>query len=560
MDPDAEHQLGADVKWNLSNIPTLAKRFVIFRGIHFVDPKGNPYRTPDFQVRWIKSLLRSLMRGGKLSILSPPRHGKTDLLAHVVIWLLIRDPNLRILWVGGNSVIAEKSLGQVRDELEFNESLQEKFLPPTSSFKPSGRSGKAWSTREITLANRTHTGIRSPSIAAVGRRGRLLSRDADIIITDDIEDHDSTQSPQEREATKNWWTHNLSTRKEEHTAWWNIGSRQHPDDIHVWLAESPAWQSIIEQAHNPECDKPTHWPNDNFPDESYIPEDEHTPDCPICKQHKNCVLFPGLRTYFYLMEQLKDVRLAKFNMVYQNNPEEVALAPFKKKSINACMNHERGFGLTEIPKDENGVRFTKLIGGLDPSASNYQASFLWAFNKNNTKLYCVDAENKKGGGIAEARRIIREWFEKYDLRHWVVEENLYHGGIIHDDQIRDFCARNHIILEGHQTYAQNKWDESFGVTTMADWFDSQSIDLPFKASAKPLIQEYRKQLINFNPNIKISNPQRRKYASDLVMAAWFPYIVLKRQFVNEQMEILMEHEGTEYPELSLGDLYEEISI
>ena len=88
--------------------------------------------------------------------------------------------------------------------------------------------GKSWSSSGFTVATRTSvSGIKSPTMVGLGRGGKILSRDCDIIIADDIEDHSSTVQPAARHNTKNWWTTTLGSRKEEHTAMVVIGSRQH---------------------------------------------------------------------------------------------------------------------------------------------------------------------------------------------------------------------------------------------------------------------------------------------------------------------------------------------
>ena len=53
---------------------------------------------------------RNIENGGNLMILSPPRHGKTELLIHFAIWQICRNPNVRIMWVGGNEDIAKNAV------------------------------------------------------------------------------------------------------------------------------------------------------------------------------------------------------------------------------------------------------------------------------------------------------------------------------------------------------------------------------------------------------------------------------------------------------------------
>ena len=199
------------------------REFKLFRDMYFETETGDLYETPEFHIRWIESILHAIEHGNQQMILSPPRHGKTDLLIHFAVWLIIQNPNIRILWVGGNEEIAKNAVSSVIDQLENNEKLNEDLCPPGKSFKPTSRTGKAWSQSGFTVGTRTVTGIKSPTMVGIGRGGKILSRDCDIIIADDLEDHGSTMQPASRENTRNWWTTTLSSRKEEHTAMIVIG-------------------------------------------------------------------------------------------------------------------------------------------------------------------------------------------------------------------------------------------------------------------------------------------------------------------------------------------------
>ena len=83
-------------------------------------------------------------------------------------------------------------LGSVLDHLDSNDKLIEDFCGPGASFRPKSRSGKNWSQTAFSVATRNVTGIKSPTMVAVGKGGKILSRDCDLIIADDIEDFGST--------------------------------------------------------------------------------------------------------------------------------------------------------------------------------------------------------------------------------------------------------------------------------------------------------------------------------------------------------------------------------
>ena len=116
-----------------------------------------------------------------------------------------------------------------------------------------------------------------------------------------------------------------------------------------------------------------------------------------------------------------------------------------------------------------------LVAGLDPAATGYQAGFLWAVDTyaDSIQLQMVDMENQQGGGLEEARNLIKKWFDMYGCYHWVIEENGFQKAIRQDETTKKFANMNGIKLEGHETH-KNKWDERFGVTSLAPMFTEKA--------------------------------------------------------------------------------------
>jgi len=511
------------------DIEDLVVDFVKFRDGYFRTSMGEKYFTSPFHIKWITTVLKALQTGGEAVILSPPRHGKTDLLIHFSVWLIAHVPNIRILWVGGNEDIAQQATSSVKDHLEDNESLVEDYCEPNQRFKPENRSGKSWSANRFTVATRTVAGIKSPTMVAIGRGGKILSRDTDLIVCDDIEDHQSTIQPSNRQNTRNWMTTTVGSRKEEHTAVIVIGSRQHTDDLYGHLLDTDGWEKIVEEAHDSACDKP---------------EDEFD-------VHRDCMLFPEMRTYRWLMSRLSAAVTTggrhMYEMVYLNKTIAEGMEIFKKGEVDACLNHLRGIGV--LPKSS-----WYLVAGLDPAATSYQAAFAWGIDPKAKTLNCIDIDNTKGGGILPALQIIKDWFFAYNLRHWVIEENLFHGGIRADPRIRQFVSAHGIYLEAHRT-GMNKWDPTFGITSLAPLFTEGLVDLPYLDSpAQFIIDQYRKQLFNFANDVTITG-KRRKQTSDIVMASWFPLKVYRRKIKEFQatMEVQYEQSYSDWTTFSLNE-------
>ena len=514
-------------KWSLPQVAQKSlEDFDDFRQRYFQTEQGIAYETADYHKRWIESIMNAIDNGGQHMILSPPRHGKTDLLIHFAVWLICKNPNIRILWVGGNEEIAKNAIGSVLDQLESNELLIEEICGPGAKFKPTSRTGKSWSQSGFTVGTRTVTGIKSPTMVGIGRGGKILSRDCDIIIADDIEDFSSTMQPASRRNTKNWWTTTLGSRKEEHTAMVVIGSRQHPDDLYSALLENEAWETIVEEAHDSMCT---------------IPEFEE-------KEHNDCMLWADKRTFKWLMDRKRDAQttggLQRFEMVYLNKAQAQGLSLFNPEVIKLC--YDPNWDIGEIP---NGAY---LVAGLDPAATGYQAGFLWAVETTNSdiNLTMVDMENHQGGGLEEARNLIKKWFEMYGCYHWVIEENGFQKAIRQDEKTREYANLHGIKLEGHETH-KNKWDERFGVTALAPMFQDKKIKLPFQGiDAQTKSITYTKQLSYF-----ASKGNKNSYKSDIVMASWFPMKVIRNLQKLTYAEIGLDYTPS-YEGYSMLDLNE----
>ena len=504
------------------------KDFKKFRDRYFVTETGDKYETAEFHENWINQIVQAIEDGGQQMILSPPRHGKTDLLTHFAVWQICKNPNVRIMWVGGNEDIAKNAVGAVLDTLENNELLNEEFCGPGIKFQPKVRSGKSWSSGQFTVGTRTVTGIKSPTMVAVGKGGKILSRDCDLIIADDIEDHGTTVQPSAREQTRQWWTTTLSSRKEEDTAIVVIGSRQHPEDLYNFLLENKEFDTLVEEAHSSEC---------------ILPELE-------IEEHIDCMLWAGKRSYKWLLSQKNNADStggrAIFEMVYLNKAFVEGITMFNSEDIDQCRDVNRRVG--QIPSG------THLIAGLDPASTGFQACFLWAVDADTGMMYLVDIENEEGGGIIQAKKSIKKWYEKYNLAHWVIEENGFQKAIRQDKEIKDYTSRMGIHLEGHQTQ-KNKYDPIYGVGSMQSLFERKLISLPYgDTESETKSNIYRRQLIYFSSAASKAS-KAKNYKSDVVMASWFPLKVIRRIGKERLAEVGLDYKPS-YGEWDLSEINE----
>lgn len=544
--PVSYKQLQAAIAENLDRAVDC---IVAFRSRNFLDEDGDPYQTPEFQRRWYRAWLEAIATGGRSVTLASPRHGKSQGLIHLLCWLILHCPNVRVLWIGGNADIADMMGGAVCEELDLNERLGE-YLPPGDQFKPKHGTGNSWKGSEFTVGIRTVTGIKSPTFRALGCGGKILSRDADVIVGDDIIDIEDAYSPAEREKKRHWVNTQVSSRKEAHTALLFIGSRQHHLDWWGEAADNPAWSTVVDTAHSFDCDL--------APPHPHGAPDDHQPDCPDCAAHHECVLWPGKRTMHFLQDQRAAMANdTHFEMVYLNQTRPEGAVFLTKSDLEGCQNP-----LRKIGSDQHGQPITAqnsggltLIAGLDPAATSDQAAVLWAYDATQDKRYLVDTDVQRGGGLTGAHEVIVRWHERYGLKHWVIERNRYQDSIMQAQQITEYCASNGIRLQPHFTHATNKHDPTFGIPYQMQLFKSQQIDLPWGADpeTREKVRVYMRQLLNFDGDDIGKTKRKRK--NDLVLAGWFPENEIRHWRAELEVTPQVSMGQTPYPVAQIGDSY-----
>lgn len=484
------------------------RSFESFRHRYFPE-----FDTPGFQSEWAEEVNRTLTTGGKLLLLAPQRHGKTEFMAHYCLWRIVNDPDIRIMWVSKNVDIASKAVSMVRMILEEHPRLAEDILGPGKTFRPDYRSPLPWTTTEITVNNRTKF-MKSATMVALGRGGSILSRDADLIIIDDPQEHTELDtSPTARAKHIEWFFTDFMSRKEEHTGIAFIGSRQHLEDIPSECLERGGWKVMTYHAHDPSCEKPK------------------TP----YKDHEDCVLWPKKRSYRWLMDLKRQIGEVAFERNMQNNPTVEGYRLITADDIDRIRDRYRRIG--DVPK---GCR---LIAGLDPASGKPNAAVLYAYGQDGMR-HIVDAE-LFGPGLEGARDAIGQWWEKYRVGLWVVERNNFQGAILQDLVVRRLTQDFGIRLEPHFT-GLNKWDDGSGVTAMFARIRAEepTITIPDgDEGTREKMDRLVRQWLLFSPQ----TANHKASEDDLVMASWFPHLIMDKWMRPVRAEIVRDYRPTPFP-------------
>jgi hypothetical protein len=530
--------LDADLEAFESALLDTVGSFCAFRDEFILDAKGNPKFINTLEHKeWIKETLRTIYTGGRLQLLVSPRMGKSYLMCDFSLWSICRNPEIAILWVGGSSDIAEAMVSTVRDHLGNNEPLRQAFLPPTVKWKPSGRGGgSTWTQSEFTVANRETIGLQSKTMTGIGKQSKILSRNVDILICDDIEDHDSTYTEGARDKQRKWFTTQVESRIEGNTATIMIGSRQNPLDMYGdhLEDESDLWNCLTYPAHDDGCDI------DPFDIEA----------------HTDCVMLFPIRDYRWLHEQKLSMESkgqgALFQMVYLNDPVPDGAVIFPPELIDKSLDPTRRFGLESVPT--NAV----LIGGLDPAAGGTQAAVVWAYVKplqpygnvfpmkfDRGKLWLVDVDQRTGTNVSSALQVMKEMLDKWNVQHWVIEANSFQQAIHDDREVKGWSRQHDVIIEAHKTTGQSKHHQEFGVAGIRSWFEDGAISLPYHpGQTKETMRILRKQFINYEGEAGAGKRKRGK--DDALMAAWFPFKIFHKIRRDTPIRLVVAEESS-YP-------------
>ena len=463
----------------------MVEAFIDFRGFFFEVAPGRRYITAPCHRRWIKAVLRAIYQGGRLLILSPPRHGKTDLMIHFVVWCIVRDPNFRVVWISASNMIGTDMVGAVKQLLESDEKLRTAFLAPGTFWSRQERTGKPWTGDKFFVTNRTITGAaaKAPTVLARGRGSSILNLDVDLIVMDDIEDDNSVATPGGRSSTRTWAFKTVGSRKMEHTAQVATGSRQHYDDWYGYVLADAEWDHIVEKAHQ-DCDAD---PYDT------TAHDEH-------------MLIPELRSYRWWLGMKRTAEnqgeLTTMLMVYQN---EVAIEDgggFSEEKLLEARDFGRILGTAGLRTtlDDGSQTRVQLVAGLDPSPGRHQARFCWGIDTDLGTLFMVDAAAEELGGPEGFLDALKDWHDRHGVAFWEVEENGWQKGLRNDRDVAEWLSLTGVQVEGHDTWL-NKHDPEYGIAGMAKLFNQGRVVLPYgDDESKRLTDMFISQCLRWDPN------------------------------------------------------------
>jgi hypothetical protein len=468
----------------------------------------------------IEAIFRAFLWGGRTLILTPPRHGKSEMMLRFASWIIIMFPNIQVLWVAANADLAENMCTKLKGIFQYTESLRVAFLPPKKKFGDDG--APRWRGHSFTLYTRTDHTLTSPTFTALGSSATIAGRNADWIGIDDLEERKTVATAELREKSRRKHSE-IMERQEDHTGVATIGSRQHPDDIpnHLLAQDGEeGWDVHVFPAH----------------DDMGCTEDPEEYEA-----HVECMLLPQIRPYRWLMAREQETLAlglpGRFPLRYQQKAVPVEGIIFDIPLIkDRCLDRSRGTGMDELPA-------MRLLAGLDPAARGVQAAFAWGWDGKT--LHMIDLETADAGGVIGAARIMAKWDDAWELKEWFHEDN---SGQIdawkHVAAYTDTIRERSLIIRPHTT-GKNKHDPESGISSMATWYHAGRISLPYGTSeARRKTNMLLRQL-----ELWTSDGLAKRGKTDIKMAHWFPFPRIQKWDRTDSKTKLVLMSDQSYPTL-----------
>jgi hypothetical protein len=448
---------------------------------------------------------------GRFTILNfPPDHAKsTTWTVNWVTWLIVNDPNVRVLVVSKTEQLARKFLSAVKSHLTSSmyHELQAAFAP-NGGWRDSDAS---WRENMIYVRGRDHADPH-PTVQTLGIGSQIYGSRADVIVLDDVEDFANVG---QYDKHSDWISREVISRLEpEHGRLLVVGTRVAPMDLYRYMRDSSrtmdgepfytyfAQPAILENAASHYSQWSVLWPE---------------------RMHARALA----------NKKAAFTNPRRFELVYQQNDISDD-APFPTEAVQASVNRQRFPGLMDpsVPGHrKQGMNGLYIVAGLDPATVGATAVVVLGICKLTGKRYILDAHNKRGATPQWTIDTIKQVTEKYRVKEWRIERNAFQRFLTQLPEVKDWLGVRGVTLREHNTH-NNKWDEDWGVETLIPLFlscvdtaadgtmtprvdtDKALIELP-DTKHRPAIAELVNQLQVWEPEMSKATP------TDLIMALWF---------------------------------------
>ena len=422
---------------------------------------------------------------GKLLILAPRDHGKTEVAITYATRALCLDRDIRILWISESQGQAEKRMRRIVSLLESGKIVEDWTLEPQSGAKPFKNDKSKWTNNLLYLV-RDRDSV-DASLECIGAGGSVTGGHFDLIICDDIQDDRNTHTAGVRSKTREWWRGTVSPMLSRGGCILVIGTRKHHDDLFAHLIDDPTYRVIHDKAI---VEQPESY--------EYVKKIDETGREIITgvDVRGGLALWDAERPLDYLLLEKRTVGSRLFAREFQNEVQDESSAPFKMAWLERALDRGSRYSLGQVPPEVNdivqGWDFSLVTSakGAEERDTDFTVGITWG-RDNNGNRYLIDIFRKRGMSPTELQGRVKGEYAKYGhrIRVVAVEKNAF--GELHYLGLQ---RSSDLPLKGHITHARNKADVWEGVPSLSVMFENDKVIFPSKTDRdrerlEPLIHE-----------------------------------------------------------------------
>lgn len=433
---------------------------------------------------------RLMTNHDRLVMWSHVEGGKTNQVAiGRVLFELGRDPNLRVAVVSNTSDLAQKMTRQLGQYIEKSPQLHEVFpdLVPTTD------PGLPWKAKALTV-KRAGVGGKDPTIQACGVHGNIIGSRVDLLVLDDILDHENTNTPGPRADVLGWVKSSLFSRLSANARVWIVGNAWHPEDAMHMLEKEPRFVARRFPVRAPSGDLtwPSRWSNERIE---------------LARQDLGPLEFSR-----QLLCQARDDSSARFKREWLDEALARGNGQHWCNTVNDVFDWE---GLTEEEVEQARDAVSRLQGGFGiftgvdlavqrhSSADSTVLFTLLVHPNGDRQVLNIRSGKWSGPEIVKQIRRVYDDFGGIVL----VENNAA------QDYILQFLRAETSVPVRAFTTGRNKADPSFGIESLATELANGKWIIPNRNGVMNReIQDWISELLFYDP---------KEHTGDRVMASWF---------------------------------------
>lgn len=359
-----------------------------------------------YRVDGIHGRMIDFFMGNKNSLVLAPRgHGKSKILQGIITWMIVNDPNKRVIIVSNTDTKAKMFLRTIKSTIENSDILRDFYGDLT---------GDRWTDHSLTIAGRTeiHT---EPSLLSVGAgSGAVTGMHCDELMIDDLIDYDSSRVETQRERMKDWYKTTLLPVLLSSGGISIAGTRYHYSDFYDMVINHLEYPILILPAINPDGSALCPW---------LVPlEDKASPSGKLLEKGLLSIK-KDLGRIIFSLQYLNDVSLLKEGNI------------FRWEWIKFYDALTFDDGKVFVQRDTLKTEIRKVFLGVDPAISKKDSAdytvVVAVGMAEDSRIYVLDVASGHFS-YQQQKSTIRAMVDRWNPVQTIIESVGYQAALIDD--------------------------------------------------------------------------------------------------------------------------------